>query len=104
MSENLLELVPKQTVQWVEEDGRIVLLKPKTRFEFIRKRMTKRDYRIKLDDYGSLVWKNIDGTKSVEEIGKILRDSFGDAVEPVYDRLGEFLSIMEENGLIKLKD
>jgi len=103
MSENLLELVPERIAQWVEEDGRIVLLKPKVKSARVRKFMVRPNYRVKLDDYGSWVWKNIDDARSVEEIGGILRDKYGESIEPLYERLGDFLSILEENGLIRLK-
>lgn len=98
------DLIPERAAQWIEEDNIVVLLKPKIKTRIIRKWMIKPDYRIKLDSYGSFVWKSIDGNRSVEDIGKMLKESFGDSVEPLYERLCEFISILRENGLIKLKN
>ena len=58
-------------------------------------------YEVKLDEYGSAIWELCDGRKTAEEIGKALKERFGEAVEPLYPRLSKFLQTMERNKLIR---
>lgn len=47
---------------------------------------------ITLDEYSSEVFIQIDGSKTVKEIGKLLDDKFGKNVYPLYERLLVFLN------------
>ena len=38
---------------------------------------------IKLDDLGSAVWKSIDGSRNVMEIGEAIKEEFGESCEPL---------------------
>ena len=58
--------------------------------------------RIDLDIYGSQVWMLIDGKSDVQEIAKKLKQSFGDDIEPLYERLGAYINILNNNNFIKL--
>ena len=105
---NLLTLVPEKNTRWEEnENGKISLLKPRFKTKWLQQKLSKwmkhPDYKIHLDDVGSFVWKNIDGIQTVEQIGEKLREEFGEKVEPVYDRLGQFLGILDRNQFIKLR-
>lgn len=53
--------------------------------------------KIELDEYSSAVFLAIDGKQTVEEIGKVLEDKFGDKVNPLYERLLVFLNHIEAN-------
>ena len=93
---NLLTLIPNRRMEWQENsDGKIELLKPKFSIDriqkFFSKMMKQTHFKIKLDDVGSSVWKLIDGKKTVEEIGGELQQQFGADIEPVFDRLGQFI-------------
>jgi len=55
---------------------------------------------VNLDAYGSLVWTAMDGKRTVRQLGKKLKDRFGEDVEPIYRRLAEFLSLLERNTII----
>ena len=59
-------------------------------------------YRIRLDDVGTLVWKNCDGTVSAQEIANKLRDQFGEKVEPAEDRLHHFITQMTRARMIEV--
>lgn len=62
---------------------------------------------IALDEYGSFVWKNMDGTRSVYEISKLVSQEFGKEAEPVTERLVKYIRILYQNRFIgykKLKD
>lgn len=64
----------------------------------------KMDRKLHLDDYGSAVWKLCDGKTTVREIADVLSEQFGDAVDPLYPRLAEFLRILERNEFIDFKE
>ena len=56
--------------------------------------------RIELDAFGSYIWKQIDGEKDVWQIGKLVKEKFGEEAEPLYERLTEFLHILRSNDFI----
>jgi len=58
-------------------------------------------FNLNLDDYGTFVWLSLDGKKNVHQLGVELREKFGEKVEPLYQRLAHFLSLLERNKLIR---
>lgn len=52
---------------------------------------------IKLDEYGSCVWQQIDGKKTIYEIGQILKSTHKGASEQLYERLSQYFGILESN-------
>ena len=106
---NLLELIPDQNLQSEKtEDGLYVLLKPKYRHPWLVKHVLPRlknpHFKIKLDEIGSFIWDHCDGRKTVKEIGSELQNKFGDKVEPLYERLGNFFQNLEKNKFITFKN
>jgi hypothetical protein len=104
---NILDLIPVRSYEW-EEDEIVYVKVPRFRStlgqkfcELIKKKDTT--YNVKLDKYGSLAWKLIDGKKTVRKIGKALSAEFKDEVEPVFQRVAELFNIMEANKLITYK-
>lgn len=55
---------------------------------------------IALDTYGSYIWKLINGKRTVFGISQHVREQFGDAAEPLLDRLVKFFAILKNNELI----
>ena len=53
--------------------------------------------KIELDEFSSAVFLEIDGKKTVEEIGKKLEAKFGEKVKPTYERLLVFLNHIDTN-------
>ncbi|KAA8675213.1 PqqD family peptide modification chaperone [Clostridium sp. HV4-5-A1G] len=53
--------------------------------------------KITMDKYGSYVFLQIDGTRTVKDIGKNLEVKYGDKVYPLYERLLLFLNHIEVN-------
>lgn len=53
--------------------------------------------RISLDEYGSYVFLQIDGIKTVGDIGEKLEAKYGDKAHPLYERLLLFLNHLEVN-------
>lgn len=58
---------------------------------------------IHLDGIGSFAWISADGEKNIIEIGKEVRERFGEMAEPLYERLAEYFSILDNNGFIDWK-
>lgn len=56
--------------------------------------------RIELDDFGSFVWREMNGEKSIYEIGQAVHRRFGAKAEPLYERLSKFMKILHDNHFI----
>lgn len=101
---NLLDLIPQRNSKWDVEDETVIILHPKFKNRFLVKTllpiMGKPNWKIRLDDIGSWVWKQCDGKRTVREIGSGLKESFGDQVDPVYDRLSIFIKKLESSQFI----
>jgi len=106
---NLLELVPERTVQSeMCEDGIVTVLGPRFKTTLMKKligsRLKSPYFRIKLDDVGSAVWENIDGRRNIGAIAGILRNRFGERIEPCNDRLAMFFTQLEMSRYIRYKN
>jgi len=64
----------------------------------------KPNFHIRLDEYGTQVWLQMDGERTVEDIANRLGELYGEKVEPLHDRLEEFLHNMECNRLLKFSE
>lgn len=60
--------------------------------------------KIKLDEYGSIVWKAIDDKKDIGQISQEIRDKFDDDEKIFYSRLIKFFQILKENKFIEYKE
>ena len=105
---NLLELKPVRNLNWETlDDQRVALLIPKFRnrlaVKWLLPVLSKPQIRLKLDAYGSFVWSRCDGRTSVEEIGEAMSEKFGEALDPLYERIGKFLRKLEHEKFLVLK-
>ena len=94
---NLLDLKPSRRLEWEDlDEERLALLVPRFTHPFWVKHLLPRlrnpYIRVKLDPYGSHLWKQCDGETTVEEIGVRMKEKFGEKVEPLYERLGRFVA------------
>lgn len=102
---NLLELRPERTADWREEKGLVVVQRqpPASRWraplEWLGYRLAVR--RVRLDQEGSFAWRLLDGRRTVAEVADALRAEFGDAVEPVEERLGQLVRQLHAGGLLR---
>ncbi|MBQ6401996.1 MAG: PqqD family protein [Firmicutes bacterium] len=55
---------------------------------------------IHLEPMGSFIWKQIDGRRSVYDIGLLLREEFGDEAEPLFERLAMYMKNLDAQGYI----
>ncbi len=102
---NLLDLRPRRCREWeIDGENLVTILVPKFSSRFLRRwllpRLKKRNFHVRLDAYGSLVWQHCDGNTTVAEIGKLLQKRFGEQVEPVYERLALFFRQLEKSKFI----
>ena len=105
--QNLLDLRPVRLMEHRQEGERVTVLIPRFRSRWmgwLQRRLKRPHLRLRLDGVGSAVWLDCDGQRRVADIGQRLVDRFGDEVQPVWDRLGLFISKMREGKLIELKD
>ena len=106
---NLLDYIPQThpAVTWsMSDDNRITLhVNNKGFYNRIAQILFKRPKvsHIELDEYGSVVWNNITGQITVEELGKRLKIKFGEKVESLYERLVKYLIILQNNRFIILE-
>lgn len=61
---------------------------------------TPRVSHIKLDEYGSFLWKEIDGKRTVGQLAQRMKEQFGQQAEPLYDRLVHYMQILHNNQFI----
>ena len=57
--------------------------------------------RVRLEGMGNTVWEAINGENTIEDIGEILKEIYGEKAEPLYERLGQYLRNLEKNKFIK---
>lgn len=55
---------------------------------------------VKLDRFGSFVWKQMDGNRNIIDIGVLVREEFADQAEPLYERLAEFVKMLRDNRFV----
>ena len=108
-SGNYLEKIPcyKEGLCYeTDESGKVTLLiENKGVFNRIAQKLFKKpkiSY-IHLDEMGSFVWPLIDGEKDITEIGKTVKEHFGEKAEPLYERLAKYFQILESYGFIIFK-
>lgn len=106
---NLLDFIPQHNIDWeINSDNQLIILKkPKFENSFLKKHLLPllRDpnFKIKLDKYGSQVWRHIDGRHNVMQIADFLKEEFGEVVDPVYERVGKFILSLEKSKFIIYK-
>ena len=104
--ENYLDYVPLVNPQnsWSEDEQGVVTIHMVHRGFYDRLAQkffhTPRVSHIKLDEYGSFLWKELDGRRSVGQLAQRMKEQFGDKAEPLYDRLVHYMQILHNNKFI----
>lgn len=106
--DNVLDYVPLPAARWEMGDDQLIhLLVPKFTNRWLKKYILPRvkhpDVRIHLDDFGTWVWGHMDGTRTLLEIGRAMEAEYGESVKPVYERLGLFVNMLAQRGLVTLQ-
>ena len=97
--------LPSRRFDWCQDDdGRCVVLRPKLGEgrvgRWFAARLGDPYYRIRLDEFGTFVWKACDGHTPLAVIAERMRDEFGDRVEPTQERVGRFVQTMLHGRMI----
>lgn len=108
-SENYLERIPvrKDGLGWSTDPQGVVTLEIENTGVFNRVaqallRKPKITY-VHLDATGSFVWPLIDGETDIITIGTAVKEHFGEAADPLYERLAKFFQILDSYGFITWK-
>ena len=107
--ENYLDRVPViNDKKWeLTDDGLVEVTVENTGFyNTIAQKFFKRPRYsfIRLDEYGSCVWQQIDGTKNIYEIGQILKNTHRGAADQLYERLASYFKILEQNSYVVFRE
>lgn len=104
--ENYLDYIPKHNslYEYTTNDKRHIEIRVQNKglFNRIAQLFFKRPKysNIELDDFGTFVWNHIDGEATIYDIGKMIKAQFGEAAEPLYERLSHFIQTLHGNGFI----
>ncbi len=101
-----MELHPVISVEWEESEGGVTVHVPR-RFplNYVARAVRKAPYvRLRLDRFGSFVWRHCDGRRSVHEIAVALELEFGDEVESAVPRLSLYLKRLARERLITYQE
>lgn len=101
---NYLDNIPRINKKWeLTKEGVVEITVENTgMFNSIAQKVFKKPRYsfIKLDEFGSCVWQEIDGKKTIYEIGQILKSRHQKAADQLYERLAKFIGILEHNKYI----
>ena len=104
--ENYLEKIPVRAnhITWSENEGIVTLeIENKGFFNRLAQKFFKKpkiSY-IHLDELGSFIWQLLDGERSLVEIGMLVEEKFGEKANPLYERLGKYISILQSYGFLE---
>ena len=106
---NTLDLTPiKLHKDEVSEDGMVTVFVPKFKNELAKKyilpKLKSEDFKIKLDNLGSEVWKKMNGKNKVHEIIKQLSEKFGTDFKQPEERITKYLFQLYEQKLISFNE
>ena len=103
---NLLDFIPQKALErfTVDESGLVTLeIENKGAFNRIAQKLLKKpkvSY-IHLDEMGSFIWPLMDGKMDITEIGKFVEEKFGEAANPLYERLAKYFQILDSYGFVE---
>lgn len=107
--DNFLDAVPVKNpeINFTKDDNGIVTLEIENKglmnrvFQKLLKK-PKITY-IHMEELGSFVWQIIDGESDITALGKKVEEHFGDKANPLYERLSQYIKILESYNFITLK-
>ena len=107
--ENYLTFIPMRidTFSWEADDTELVTIYVKN--NGVLQRITQKLLgkpkvsQIHLEKYGSFIWQQIDGSRSVLDIAELADRQFGEDIHPLYERICSYFKTLENSGFIKMK-
>lgn len=104
--QNYLEKIPVRNPEfsWKEDELGMVTVDMvhKGIFDKLAQKLwvTPKVSHVKLDRFGSFVWKQMNGSRNIMDIGVLVREEFGDQAEPLYERLAKFVKMLKDNRFV----
>ncbi len=108
-NENYLDRIPERlpAIDWQEDEEGGITLKIENKgwanrlaqWIFGRPQFSY----VHLDALGSFVWPLIDGARSIEAIGVMVEEKFGEEAHPLYERLAQYFRILDSYHFIQWK-
>lgn len=99
--------IKNDSYKWDIDDKNIVTIyvENKGLFNLLAQKLFRkpRISQIHLEEFGSFIWCQIDGNKSVFEIGRFAEAQFGDRIKPTYERLSVYMRQLADSGFVKEK-
>ena len=102
---NLLDVSPVRLAEWTEKSGHVIIVRPKSLragplglIDLVLYLLSAR--RIRLDAFGSFAWTRLDGERSVAQVVALLREEFGEKVEPAEERVGHLVRVFRREGFV----
>ncbi|MBQ8647067.1 MAG: PqqD family protein [Oscillospiraceae bacterium] len=107
-SENYLDYIPviSEKNTWSEENGKVTIhMVHRGVYATIAQKVFHRPRvsHIELDETGSFIFPLIDGQRTVGELALLVKEQFGDAAEPLYERFVKYMQILRNNGFVYFK-
>lgn len=110
VGENYLERIPLRAagLVWTTDEAGAVTLEIENRGWMNRLaqkffRRPKRSY-VHLDEMGSFIWPLLSEEQNIILLGKRVEEHFGDAANPLYERLVKYFEILDSYHFITWKD
>ena len=102
---NLLGLAPVRFAKWEEVEGKVILLRPRPTTQGPRGLLDRFFHRmsanrIRLDEFGSFAWLRLDGGRTVGQVVELMREEFGDRVDPAEERLSHLIWLLRREELL----
>ena len=106
--DNFLEYIPKikEGLSWkLEKEHVIIAMESKGLANRIAQLCFGRPKisHITLEELGSFIWQQIDGEKSILQIGELVQEAFGEKAEPLYERLAQYMKTLYGRGFITFR-
>lgn len=103
--ENYLDRIPVKNIDWEkDEQGKVYLVKEKTRNKLLKKIIDLFDRRqffyIHLDDLGTAAWLLCDGRRSIFEISRQMQTEKGETFNQAEIRVAQFFAMLNKNKFI----
>lgn len=106
LKKNYLDYVPVCAPEhsWELNEKRLVVIRVENRgfYNRLAQKVFKRpkvSY-ISLDEYGSFVWQQMDGKRTIYDISFLVKERYGEKAEPLLPRLTKYFQILYQNHFI----
>lgn len=107
---NLLDFVPQHSTKFrveISDDAVVtIFVENKGPFNFVAQKLfgKPRFSQVHLEEFGSFIWQQIDGQRTIKEIADILHEKFGEKAEPLYPRISMYFNMLKQYNFIEYKE